>query len=255
MPRIFHRLLANALAAVVVGSAVGTLAFLATWLLLRSDDGRQTALALDMTAFVGFMLIGSVVFALIFIPRVFSSGRKAEPTSYGPVSGPAAPAGGAGAKRKTSSWLSTAAVLIGAAIAGSIANQVGKEIGNKASRARSSPAVGPQTLEQMAAGVNRLAPRWIDDRTRFERAIAGPGAKFTYVYSFPNDRLPTETRTSQLLLLRSELEPELNRKLCSAPDLALLRRLAQQIVYRYQDADGQLVTEITVEPARCSTKG
>ena len=78
-------------------------------------------------------------------------------------------------------------VFIVVLIAGGIGGQIGKVVGNAASKP-TQQQIEEKLLEgfsQAAKEANAKGPVMVDQDTRWDKSIAGPGARLTYFYTFP----------------------------------------------------------------------
>ena len=88
--------------------------------------------------------------------------------------------------KKVLSILGSIVVLIAAIVGG----QIGKEVAKSAfSPSKPTQQQIEETLiegfNRAAEQSNRLGPRMVDEDTRWDTTIVGPGTRITYYYSFP----------------------------------------------------------------------
>lgn len=98
-------------------------------------------------------------------------------------------------------------------------------------------------LQRAAEDLNKKLPLKVDGQTRFDRAEAGPGLKFTYFYTLlqlppgqPDDALQQSIRGKLLASYRDN------------PKMKSYRDHNVTLVYRYHNEAGAMVCEIVVAP-------
>ncbi|WP_417550366.1 hypothetical protein [Methylophaga sp.] len=95
--------------------------------------------------------------------------------------------------------------------------------------------------------INSRAPIKIDDETRLNKALAGPGDLMTYFYSLTNVTVNNVNPTAVL----EDIKPKLLASLCSNPDMQPVLEAGARLVYVYSDKNGQDVGRIQVVAADC----
>jgi hypothetical protein len=126
------------------------------------------------------------------------------------------------------------AVLIAAAIGGGI----GKEAG-KAAFSPSKPTQQQveaklyEGFNKAAEQANKRGPVMVDKDTRWDRSIAGPGARLTYYYSFPNYS-SLDIKRDWLL---TNLQPEVKKAVCGSQEMKLSLQYGGTYVYTYSGND------------------
>lgn len=95
--------------------------------------------------------------------------------------------------------------------------------------------------------INSRAPIKIDDETRLNKAVAGPGDLMTYFYSLTNVTLGDVNPASVL----EDIKPKLLASLCSNADMQPVLQAGAKLIYVYSDKDGEEVGRIDVVAADC----
>ena len=95
--------------------------------------------------------------------------------------------------------------------------------------------------------INSRAPIKIDDETRLNKAVAGPGDLMTYFYSLTNVTVNNVNPTSVL----EDIKPKLLASLCSNADMQPVLQAGAKLVYVYSDNNGEDVGRIEVVAADC----
>lgn len=97
------------------------------------------------------------------------------------------------------------------------------------------------------AFINAQAPIKIDDQTRLNKAIAGPGDLMTYYYSLTKVAIADVEPTTVL----KDIKPKVLKSLCSNPDMQPVLQAGARLVYVYSDMAGKEVGRINVTAADC----
>lgn len=95
--------------------------------------------------------------------------------------------------------------------------------------------------------INAQAPIKIDDQTRLEKALAGPGDLMTYFYSLTTVTV-AEVEPAALL---ENIKPKLLSSLCNNADMLPVLQAGAKLVYVYSDINGEDVGRIEVVAADC----
>lgn len=135
-------------------------------------------------------------------------------------------------------------VLCVAAIAGGIAKEVTKKsLGNK----QSSPAEVDAVVQRTVAELNAKGPVMLDEITRLDRVIGGPGLRFDYHHTLVKHRArdldPARTDSA----LRSTIVPNV----CGSKEMVATLKRDAIYVYHYRDSEGVHVTSIAVNRRDC----
>lgn len=95
--------------------------------------------------------------------------------------------------------------------------------------------------------INSRAPITIDDQTRLNKALAGPGDLMTYFYSLTTVSVADVNPTAVL----EDIKPKLLASLCSNADMQPVLQAGAKLVYVYSDKNGEDVGRIEVVAADC----
>lgn len=95
--------------------------------------------------------------------------------------------------------------------------------------------------------INARAPIKIDDQTRLDKALAGPGDLMTYFYSLTTVTIE-EVEPETIL---DNIKPKLLANLCSNADMQPVLQAGAKLVYVYSDKTGEEVGRIDVIAADC----
>lgn len=144
------------------------------------------------------------------------------------------------------------AVLIAAAIGGGI----GKEVG-KAAFSPSRPTQ-QQVDEKLYEGFNKAAeqsnrrgPVMVDQDTRWDRSVAGPGARLTYLYSFPK----YSSRDIQREWLLTNVQSEVKKGVCGSKEMKPSLQYGGTYVYAYSGNDGIEIARFEINRNDCGLPG
>ncbi len=137
-------------------------------------------------------------------------------------------------------------------IAMSISGQIGSEVG-KAAFAPSKlkrQQVEEKLLEgftEAARQANARGPIMVDQDTRWDRSVAGPGPRLTYHYSFPH----YSSREIDSNWLLSNLKPEVRKGVCSSKEMKLSLQYGGRYVYSYSGNDGAEIARFELSKSDC----
>lgn len=95
--------------------------------------------------------------------------------------------------------------------------------------------------------INSQAPIKIDDQTRLEKALAGPGDMITYFYTLTTVTIEEVDSTAVL----ENIKPKLLSNLCSNVEMQPVLQAGAKIVYVYSDKNNEDVGRIVVVAADC----
>jgi Tfp pilus assembly major pilin PilA/ribosomal protein L40E len=101
-------------------------------------------------------------------------------------------------------------------------------------------------LRATAEQVNRSTPSTVDRDTRLDTTVAGPGRKFTYIYTLVN-----VTRESIADSQLEEFAKTVKNRVCTNQAIAEFFQNKTVVGYLYNDKDGNVVTRIDVRPSDC----
>jgi hypothetical protein len=142
---------------------------------------------------------------------------------------------------KKAGWVSIIVILVAAALAGSI----GQEIAEQFFPTRAQSIEG--ALSQAAAEINNQGPRQVDSATRLDRALAGPGRTFRYDYTVLGDM----GRNMDQARLESSMADVIRRNYCTSESMRSMRAGGVAVTYRYVDETGRLIGQLSVRSQVC----
>ena len=153
-------------------------------------------------------------------------------------------------------WKKVVAVLgfIVVLIAAGIGSQIGKQVG-KVAYAPSKPTqqqIEEKLLEgfaKAAAQANARGPVMVDQDTRWDRSIAGPGARLTYVYSLPK----YSSRDIDRGWLLKNLEPKVRQGVCGSKEMKPSLQYGGTYVYAYNGNDGVEIARFEINNQDCGS--
>lgn len=137
-------------------------------------------------------------------------------------------------------------------IAASIGGQIGKEVG-KFSFSRSKPTqqeIEEALSEGLAKGAEQANARgsvMVDEVTRWDKTVAGPGARLTYFYSFPE----YSSRDIERDRLLGNVQPEVRKGVCGSKEMKLSLQYGGTYVYSYTGNDGVEIARFDVDRYDC----
>ena len=127
-------------------------------------------------------------------------------------------------------------------------------VGSEAASIRNAAdvtAVGAPSLDsqltQLAGEINSTLPRMVDPATRLDKAIAGPGATMTYLYTMPG-----QTAADFDLSMAGEAAELIKAHACGSPPLLNLLNKGAKATYVYRGADGKEIVRTDVRIVDCS---
>lgn len=140
------------------------------------------------------------------------------------------------------------AILIAGAIGGGIGKQVGKVAFSF------SEPTKKQIDEKLYEGFsivaeqsNKRGPIMVDQDTRWDRSVAGPGARLTYFYSFPNHSSRDISRT----WLLANLQPVVREGVCASKEMKPSLQYGGTYVYAYSGNDNVEIARFEVSKSDC----
>lgn len=144
-------------------------------------------------------------------------------------------------------------VFIVVLIAASIGGQIGKEVG-KSALAPSKPTqqqIEEKLLEgftKAAEQANAQGPIMVDQDTRWDKSVAGPGARLTYFYSFPK----YSSRDIDRGWLLANLQPEVRKGVCDSKEMKPSLQYGGTYIYSYTGNDGVEIARFELSKLDCS---
>lgn len=154
---------------------------------------------------------------------------------------------------KIASVLGLIVVLIAVSIGGLIGKEVGKEVSN-AVFLPSKPT--PQQIEEKltesfvkgAEQANARVPLMVDQDTRWDKAVAGPGARLTYFYSFPE----YSSHDIERGWILAKLRPEVRNGVCRSKEMKPSLQYGGIYAYSYAGNDGIEIARFELSKHDCS---
>jgi|SRR5690554_1583248 len=104
-----------------------------------------------------------------------------------------------------------------------------------------------ESFQEAEVFINSRAPIKIDDQTRLDKAMAGPGDLMTYFYSLTNVAIADVDPAAVL----EDIKPKVLKSLCSNSDMQPVLQAGAKLVYVYSDMAGKEVGRINVVAADC----
>ncbi|HMP82922.1 MAG TPA: hypothetical protein PKA41_09505 [Verrucomicrobiota bacterium] len=101
-----------------------------------------------------------------------------------------------------------------------------------------------QELVKVADTLNKNLPMSVDQETRWDSTLAGPGNRFTYIYTLVN-------RTKDGLDVPSfirAIRPGIISGYKTSDEMKTFRKHNVNLHYQYKDKNGEFVVEIVVSP-------
>ena len=134
-----------------------------------------------------------------------------------------------------------------------IAGGIGKQIG-KAAFSPSQPSA-QQIEEELNEGFtkaaeqsNRRGPIMVDQNIRWDRSVAGPGARLTYFYSFPK----YSSRDIARDWLLANLQPDIKKSVCASKEMKPSLQYGGTYVYTYSGNDGMEIARFEINKNDCN---
>ncbi len=134
-------------------------------------------------------------------------------------------------------------VIAGLVIAGLAAFYVAEGFWDAMLSGRSS-ASSQRRLVQLSSRINAGLPRQIDQETRLDTTMAGPGNQLTYVCTLINVSGGELDATD----FAAKLKPELVKSYKTLSEMAAFRKGEVELHYCYRDKVGNVITTIVVSP-------
>lgn len=190
-------------------------------------------------------------FPIISLFTLISAYRKAsrgEPMRWETSTG-----GRSYAKGTAARTVLTALICVAIYAALFVAGNEGNTLGSSSSDGASDKNVAQveNELQTAATEINRDAPILVDEYTRLDGAVAGPGRALTYRYTL------IETDVDQVLeSVLHDFEENMTQVLrsttCDDPGMRYLLNSGVRLVYTYNDSMGRFVTQFEVNGRDCS---
>jgi hypothetical protein len=130
------------------------------------------------------------------------------------------------------------------AIAVILGGMIGKAAMNKFFEVREETKI-EEGLDQAAKEINKSCPKQIDEDTRIDKAIHGPGKKFAYYY--------TLTRYSSKDISKeafdSEIAPAIKKNALGGDGIKTMLKKGILVEYHYAGKDGGKISMIKLKPS------
>ncbi len=127
---------------------------------------------------------------------------------------------------------------------GALGSKAGKSVLKGASGAEDFSI--EEVLQVTARQLNEGNPMTVDPHSRVEKVVAGPGLRFTYLYTLTD----VDAKTADAVDLRKGLEPMVRRVVCSN-DMRYFRENGVTVSYEFSDAVGRPLLGISMHPSQC----
>ncbi|MBC7163161.1 MAG: hypothetical protein H5U26_13785 [Immundisolibacter sp.] len=137
-------------------------------------------------------------------------------------------------------------------IAASIGGQIGKGVG-KAAFSSSKPtqqqieAKLSEGFTKAAEQANARGPVMVDQDTRWDKSVAGPGARLTYFYSFQQ----YSSRDIERDWLLAKLQPAVRKSVCGSTEMKPSLQYGGTYVYSYRGNDGVEIVRFELTKHDC----
>jgi hypothetical protein len=105
-------------------------------------------------------------------------------------------------------------------------------------------------LAKVARTITLNCPKMVNVDTRLDKAVAGPGRRLTFFYSFPkfdSSHVPKK-------LYSAKVAETLLRRACHAQKLKPFFQNNVSLVYHYNDKDGAAVGSVVINSNTCGMK-
>lgn len=154
--------------------------------------------------------------------------------------------------KKIFSALGLIAMLIAAVLGVTIVKEFGKSVGNAAASPSkpSAQQIEEKLLEGFAKAAeqaNARGPVMVAQDTRWDKSVAGPGARLTYFYSFPK----YSSRNIERGWLLANLQPEARKGVCGSKEMKPSLQYGGTYVYSYTGNDGVEIARFELSKHDC----
>jgi len=153
--------------------------------------------------------------------------------------------------RNAASFFTVAAVLSFVTLIG-IFGRIGPKLAEIAAQSRANNQLTRQEIlekgfAQAAKEINAKGPAMLDDDTRVDKAVAGPGARLTYFYSFP--KYPSHDFDRDEFLARQQ--PSVKKSVCDKKKARLTLEHGGVYIFSYSGNDGVEIARFEVSKHDC----
>ena len=114
--------------------------------------------------------------------------------------------------------------------------------------APASSATLDEELALTANELNAVLPKMIDETTRWDEVIAGPGPRFEYVYTLTDHWVAEETREKMLVALR----PALRDTSCGNSAMNWFWRFGVDVFYTYRTSNDHWRRSVRINLLDCA---
>lgn len=140
------------------------------------------------------------------------------------------------------------AVLIAAAIGGGIGKEAGKAaFFSSKSTQEQVEAELYEGFSKAAELSNKRGPIMVDQDTRWDKTVAGPGARLTYYYSFPKYS-SLDIKRDWLL---TNIQPEVKKSVCGSEEMKPSLQYGGAYVYSYIGNDSIEIAKFEINRHDC----
>ena len=101
-----------------------------------------------------------------------------------------------------------------------------------------------KVISLLSARLNQSLPAMLDKETRLDRTIAGPGKRFTYVFTVVNYR----KKDVNLSVFQQRMKDQITANYRTRPEMQELRKNNVELRYQYKDKLGEVIYDMTVAP-------
>ncbi|GAB4281024.1 MAG: hypothetical protein Kow0029_25940 [Candidatus Rifleibacteriota bacterium] len=139
-------------------------------------------------------------------------------------------------KNKIGAFIMVMALLIGGAM--------GKSLVKHFFSARNESNL-TRELEQAAKEINQKCPRQIDEETRLDKAVAGPGKKFSYFYTLSRFNAADIDKS----VFDKEVAPDIKKNALAGSGIQTMLKAGITVEYHYSGLDGKKITMVKLLPS------
>ena len=104
-------------------------------------------------------------------------------------------------------------------------------------------------LDRVARAINATAPKMVDEATRLDSALAGPGRRLTYNLTLVSQKAQGVDREAW----KQNVVPKIRANMTQTQGMHTLLAAGVTVVSRYSSSDGVLIDEIVIKPEDLST--
>lgn len=191
---------------------------------------------------------GFPIISLFTLVRAHSKASRGELLKWEASTGGRSYAKGSGIRTIVTALICVA-IYAGLIAAGTSSNTLGQSSFSAGSD--QNPKWVENDLQTAATEINQEAPILIDEYTRLDGATAGPGQVLTYRYTLIETDVE-QIVESALRDFENDMGEAIRLSTCDDPDTRSLLNAGVRFVYRYDDAAGNLVTQLEVKGRDCS---